>query len=222
MLVLRFNNWFYSTKTLKTFFWLRWIATVAFGVAFLLGFGLNLAYLMALSGGRLVTMTFSVSLIVGAVVLCFLLAQGKYQAIVPVLLLTFLPSTLLTEFGVTADLYLVLLLFICYLESVHRRFVVSVIAKLSKEFSPLYSKRLNNKKQYRAYRHTYMVLELLNPDDFRLTKEVTKTVSDKVTGLNEKEITRTFKIKGLWGSTTITDELYTSPQKGRFSVRRKI
>ena len=63
MLVLRFNNWFYSTKTLKTFFWLRWIATVAFGAAFLLGFGLNLAYLMALSGGRLVTMTFSVSLI---------------------------------------------------------------------------------------------------------------------------------------------------------------
>ena len=199
MLVLRFNNWFYSTKTLKTFFWLRWIATVAFGAAFLLGFGLNLAYLMALSGGRLVTMTFSVSLIVGAVVLCFLLAQGKYQAIVPVLLLTFLPSTLLTEFGVTADLYLVLLLFICYLESVHRRFVVSVIAKLSKEFSPIYSKRLNNKKQYRAYRHAYMVLELLNPDDFRLTKEVTKTVSDKVTGLNEKEITRTFKIKGVWG-----------------------
>ena len=149
MLVLRFNNWFYSTKTLKTFFWLRWIATVAFGAAFLLGFGLNLAYLMALSGGRLVTMTFSVSLIVGAVVLCFLLAQGKYQAIVPVLLLTFLPSTLLTEFGVTADLYLLLLLFICYLESVHRRFVVSVIAKLSKEFSPIYSKRLNNKKQYR-------------------------------------------------------------------------
>ena len=79
MLVLRFNNWFYSTKTLKTFFWLRWIATVAFGAAFLLGFGLNLAYLMALSGGRLVTMTFSVSLIVGAVVLCFLLAQGSIR-----------------------------------------------------------------------------------------------------------------------------------------------
>lgn len=57
MLVLRFNNWFYSTKTLKTFFWLRWIATVAFGAAFLLGFGLNLAYLMALSGCFLISST---------------------------------------------------------------------------------------------------------------------------------------------------------------------
>ncbi|KXT83167.1 hypothetical protein ACVRXQ_06585 [Streptococcus panodentis] len=221
MFVLRFNSWFYSTKTLKTFFWLRWIATIAFGLAFLFGFGLNLAYLMTLHGSRLITMTFSVSFIIGLLVLLWTVIRGRREAIVPVLLMILLPSTLLTEFGVTADLYLLLLFFVCYLESSHRRFVVNVAAKLSKEFSPIYSKRLANKNQSRLYRHAYRVLGLLNLDDFRLVREVTKVSSDKVQGLSEKEFIRTFKIKGLLGSTTIKDELYSSPQKSWFFLRRK-
>ena len=222
MLVLHFNNWFYATKTLRTFFWLRWIASLACGAAFLLGFLLNIAYLITLYGGQLITMIFSTSLLVGSVILLVLFLQRKSQAIVPVLLLIFLPSTLLTAYGVTADLYLGLLLFVSYLERKHRKFTVTVVSQFSREFSPIYDKRLANKNEYRLYRHAYMVLDLLDTADYTLTKEITTVSSDKVSGLSEKELTRTFKIKGILGRTTVKDALYTSPQKKFLALKRSL
>lgn len=222
MLILHFNNWFYSTKALKLFFLLRCFATLLFGLAFAFGFALNMAYLVTLYGLKFITMTLSVSLVIGFFVLVYSILKAKREVASLIFLLVFLPITLLSEYGITADFYLFLLCLVGYFEKKHRHFVVSVVAKLSKNFSPIYSQRLRNKTKYRAYSHAYRVLNLLELKDFTLIRESTILQKDTISGLTDKKLVRTFKIKGLWGSTTIRDFLYTSPQREGYSLWKKI
>ena len=222
MLAVRFQYWFYSTKTLKIFYGLRLLLTIGFFGAFLLGYALNLAYVFVLYGRDFVTLSLSPLLFLGVVMILWALLTKRYSLVKAIAIIVFLPITFFSEYGLSSDLYLFALFLISKIEKSHRTYAVKVLASFSKTYSPLYKERLANKKDYRAYTYAYRVLDCLQEEDYTLVREKTVTISNKKTGIYEKTLERTFKIKGILGTTTIKDELYSRPYKKAFFLRPSI
>ena len=214
MLAVRFQHWLYSTKTLKLFYGLRLLLTIGFFGAFLFGFALNLAYVFVIYGRDFVTLSFSPLLFLGVVMILWALLTKRYYLMKPIAIVVFLPITFFSPYGLTSDLYLLALFLISKIEKSHRMYAVKVLSSFSKTYSPLYKER--------AYTYAYRVLDCLQEEDYSLVREKTVTISNKKTGIYEKTLERTFKIKGILGTTTIKDELYSRPYKKAFFLRPSI
>ena len=147
---------------------------------------------------------------VGIAVVIILLVLGKKRSIFLTLLLVFLPTALLTESGMNAVLFVAIAYTIRKIEQGHRQMIVSAVSGFSEKYSPLYEKRLANKQKYKEYFQAYMLLEFFDAEDFILIDEKDEKYTYKKLGIYER---RTFKIKGVWGKVTVTDDLYIAPQK---------
>ena len=124
-----------------------------------------------------------------------------------------MPTALLTESGMNAALFVAIAYTIRKIEQGHRQMIVSAVSGFSEKYSPLYEKRLANKQKYKEYFQAYMLLEFFDAEDFILIDEKDEKYTYKKFGIYERRLTRTFKIKGVWGKVTVTDDLYIAPQK---------
>ncbi|WP_373756971.1 hypothetical protein [Streptococcus ferus] len=220
-LSLRVNGWLYSTRTLRTFRFLKLTATCAIGLTCLLAYMLSYTTLIAQYGYDFVTLASTLYICFGAVVILYLALTSRKNSILPVLFLVFIPTSLLTRDGVTLDIYLVLLWLIHSLEKRHRQRAVQIVSYYSENFSPLYQERYDNRKNSQLSTFAYTILPLISVEDYSLVKEVKSITTDYKKGLGEEMLTRTFKIKGVWGTTSIVDELYVTPKKRWFSFFRR-
>ena len=89
----------------------------------------------------------------------------------------------------------------------------SAITRITEKYTPLYEKRLANKQNYREYFQAFMLLEFFNAEDFILVSEKDEKYTHKKLGIYDRRLTRTFKIKGVWGKVTVMDDLFIAPQK---------
>lgn len=216
-----FSNLRYSISYLKAIRLFSLVCELGFLAGFVVSFVLHF-YAMLLSYGRwTLIIAFIPYLLFGVIASLFLLIQGKKSGSKIALLIAFIPSTFLTEYGISADLFLIVGAIIAELEKSQRRYVTQVVALFSKEYSPLYDKRLANKNKYKLYARAYHVLGCLDINDFELIKEEHIKTIDHKTGLTEASILRTFKIKGMFSKITVRDDLYIAPQKSKFLPFRR-
>ena len=100
------------------------------------------------------------------------------------------------------------------LEYNHRKRAVKIVSFFSKDYSPLFEKRLANRSNYYAYQSAYRLLDLIEVSAYEELFKEEVTEKDYKAGLVVKELHRTFKIKGVpFSKITVTDKLYIAPQK---------
>lgn len=215
-------RFFYNVKGLKTFWVLGLISQIAILVGALVGGLLHYFYLLEEFGRDLLILAFLPYLLTGFVVAAVSMLRRQWGQAKIVLTICLLPSLVLSPFGLSALTYLALALGIRYLEKRHRKRVVSIVAEFSMEFSPLYDRRLANRYRYKSYESSYRLLDLIDVSDFTLVSQVDALTRNHKLGLSHRELSRTFKVKGIPGTTTVQDQLFVAPQiKGLFSLQRK-
>ena len=173
--------------------------------------------LLASYGISVMVVGYSPFLLFGIGLSLYHLIMGKRQRFVKArrtMLFSLLPICLLDSWG-----FITLLLWgagwvMAMWERNHRKRAIKIVSFFSKEFSPLYDKRLSNKKNYYAYQSAYRILGLIDVSSYEelLKEEVTET--DYKAGVVQKELHRTFRIKGVpFSKLTVTDKLFIAPQK---------
>ncbi|WNU96090.1 hypothetical protein [Streptococcus sp. DTU_2020_1000888_1_SI_GRL_NUU_041A] len=221
-LSFQINAFMYGTKGLKILRFLAFAGIVASSVGALLAYSLHYYMMIAQYGFFMAAMAFSPYLFFGILTAIYQLIRGKKDRAAVAFAIGSLPSIVTTEFGITASLFFLMAYIIYQMEKKHRQHVVNVVAMFSKEYSPLYSHRLANKTKYKQYQAAYRLLDLIEVEDFELVKQVDTRYKDYRTNLPERTLTRTFKIKGIFGTTTVTDELYIAPQRKRWFPQRSV
>lgn len=216
------NKFLYSTRGLKILRIFAWSGIIATFLGAMVSFGLHYYSLLMSYGRGIVVLSYAPYLLFGTVTAIWKLLRGKNEQATLAIIVGTLPSALLTEYGITALLFFAMASTIYFIEKKHRQNVVSIVAKFSKMYSPFYSKRLENKNKYKEYQASYRLLELIDVQNFKLVKNIDVTVKNLATGIPDRQLHRTFKINGLWGKTTICDELYIAPQKRGLLPKRRI
>lgn len=200
------------------------LLSIAVQVGFLSGsfmaYSFHISELVDRYGKEIVLLGFMPYVFFGIVTVVLMFILGKKDSILLTLLLVFLPTALLTESGMNAILFLAIAFTIRKIEQGHRKMIVSAISGFSEKYSPLYEKRLANKAKYKEYNQAYSILEFFDVEDFILIDEKDEKYTYKKLGVYERRLTRTFKIKGVWGKVTVMDELFIAPQ--RRSILTKI
>lgn len=203
----------HNTKMLHLLNLLAMAGQVGFVFGGFLAYSFHIKELVLRYGKEIVLLGFMPYVFVGIAVVVILLVLGKKQSILLTLLLVFLPTALLTESGMNAALFFAIAYTIRKIELGHRQMIVSAVSGFSEKYSPLYEKRLANKQKYKEYFQAYMFLEFFDAEDFILIDEKDEKYMYKKLGIYERRLTRTFKIKGVWGKVTVMDDLYVAPQK---------
>lgn len=207
------NAFLYDIKTLKIYHILSIMLSIALGCGALLAYVMHYYSMMINFGKQSIIVFYMPYVIFGILYSLVQLLKRQKQLLVLGLVTCFLPSTLTSEFGITADIFWGMSYFVYFLDKRHLQNIVRIVAMYSKKYSPLYEKRLENKVKYKQYQSDYRLLALLNVDDFNLISEEIRQVKNYKTGLSERTMYRTFKIKGILGKISIVDELYTMPRK---------
>ena len=203
----------HNTRTLHYLNILALSGEIGFLFGSFLSYSYHVSELVARYGKEIVLLGFMPYVLVGIVASIFLLIVGKKQAIPLILIMIFFPSALLTESGLNAIFLVAVAYTIRRIELGHRQMIVSAISGFSEKYSPLYEKRLANKQKYREYFQAFMLLEFFNAEDFILLSEKDEKYTYKKLGIYDRRLTRTFKIKGVWGKVTVMDDLFIAPQK---------
>ena len=207
---LHLNNWLYSIRTLKFFYQMSWIFKFGILGAIFLGFYLNFSGAIILFGQMFVARIVIGPLVVGLLISIYLALTKRKAAIAPVMLASILPTSFFTEFGIQMDFYILFYFLLSYIEKSHRVKVVSIISGFSKEYSPLYKKRLENKGKYPEYKNAFFLANSIDSNEIHLVKEV--LIEEKgANSIPQKTMIRTFKIKGIYEKTKVKDQLYTMP-----------
>lgn len=203
----------HNTRTLHYLSLLALSGEIGFLSGSFLSYSYHVSELVNRYGKEIVLLGFMPYVLVGIVASIILLIVGKKQAIPLVLMMIFFPSALLTESGLNAIFLITVAYVIRRIELGHRQMIVSAISGFSEKYSPLYEKRLANKQKYREYFQAFMLLEFFDAEDFILLSEKDEKYTHKKLGIYDRRLTRTFKIKGVWGKVTVMDDLFVAPQK---------
>lgn len=219
MTISTFINFFlYDVRTISLMRYLSLLFQIIFYFSASFIFAGHYLDLMLTLGEAVVVFTIAPYVFFGLLLsLYFLIIKRDGSKALIALSVSFIPTALLSVNGLTSLLMVLLALFVRSMEKSHRMNMVKIMAYFSKEFSPLYQKRLDNKRRYNEYKSAYRLLDLMEPSDFSLLKEIEVTERDKRTGLTTKVLYRTFKINGVIGTTRIKDDLYISPQRKWYS-----
>ncbi|HHL0784259.1 TPA: hypothetical protein ACQ0F8_001619 [Streptococcus agalactiae] len=198
------------------------IINISFSFGIMVGFLLHYQTLIAQGGREVIALVIVPYLIVGLLIIGYQFLFGKRKNISSLFCLTFFPSLILTEFGLSTLLFYGILTVMNMTEKKYRKNVVKLVSFFSETYSPLYEERKKNKRDYLEYQQAFRLLKLVNTDDFELIREVRHVTKNWKEGIVNQQLERTFKIKGIPGTTTILDQLYTSPQKRILRMGRKI
>lgn len=209
----------HNTRTLHILNLLALSGQIGFLAGAFLAYSIHMRELVGRYGLNIVLLGFIPYILVGFVAATVLLFLGKKNLIFLVVLMILSPTALLTESGMNALTFSLIAYLIRRIELGHRRFIVSAVAGFSEKYSPLYEKRLANKRKYKEYVQAYTILDFFDADDFILLDELDEKYTNKKLGVYERKLTRTFKIKGVWGKVKVSDDLFIAPQKRSIFTR---
>lgn len=216
---MRLTNYIYDPKSLRLIRYIALMIVTAIGIGAFFAYSLHYQSLIQEYGNNMIIMSYSPYVLIGGLAIIYNIIKKNLKICKILLITTFIPSTLLTEYGLTADIFLVMAIIVSIIEKNHRKKVVSIVSMFSKEYSPMYAKRLSNKNKYRSYLADYKILDLVSTDDYSMLSEREIITRNIKTGLSEKSLERTFKIKGVFGKVTVKDDLFASPQR-KFKIGR--
>lgn len=208
-------SYFNSTQSLKTLSFFKWLVILGFGFGVLISYIYSYYYIMLAYGLTTLVLAFAPYVAMGIVFSLWLVVTRRTNMVRLFLAFMFLPPTLITQYGITSDLLLLIVLLVCFLEKRNRQRVVSRVAYFSEEYTlkELYQKRLANKNNYKEYITAFSDLNYIQIEDFSLIREELIKVRNHKLGLAETKRRMTFKIKGVVGKTTVVDDMTFAPKK---------
>ncbi|HEO4177428.1 TPA: hypothetical protein VAX93_001442, partial [Streptococcus agalactiae] len=132
------NHIMYSIKTLKLLKWFMIIINISFSFGIMVGFLLHYQTLIAQGGREVIALVIVPYLIVGLLIIGYQFLFGKRKNISSLFCLTFFPSLILTEFGLSTLLFYGILTVMNMTEKKYRKNVVKLVSFFSETYSPLY------------------------------------------------------------------------------------
>lgn len=212
------NNIAYDIKTLRFFRIVSFIISLVLGLVGFYSYLMLYQTLLFAYGVHFMAIAYTPYVFCALIVALYQLLTGKRRERIKkakhILMFGLLPICLMNTWGFITLVTWGLAWVMAKLEYNHRKRAVKIVSFFSKEYSPLFEKRLANRSNYYAYQSAYRLLDLIQVSAYEELFKEEVTEKDYKAGLVVKELHRTFKIKGVpFSKVTVTDKLYIAPQK---------
>lgn len=212
------NNIAYDVKTLRFFRIVSFIISLVLGLVGFYSYLMLYQTLLFAYGIHFMAIAYTPYVFCGFIVAIYQLLTGKRRERINkakrILMFSLFPICLMNSWGFITLVTWGLAWVMARLEYNHRKRAVKIVSFFSKEYSPLFEKRLANRSNYYAYQSAYRLLDLIQVSAYEELFKEEVTEKDYKAGLVVKELHRTFKIKGVpFSKVTVTDKLYIAPQK---------
>lgn len=207
--------YFNSTKSLKLLSFFKWLIILGFGFGVAISYMFSYYFMILEYGITTLVLGLAPYLFVGVIFLGWLIITRQIDMIKAFIAFMFLPPTLTTQYGITSDLFLIIILLVCTVEKKNRQRVVNRVACFSQTYAlkEVYQRRLSNKNKYKDYIVAFSDLNYIQIEDFTMLREELVKVRNHKLGISETKRKMTFKIKGVLGKTTVVDDMTIVPQK---------
>lgn len=212
------NNIAYDIKTLRFFRIVSFVISLVLGLVGFYSYLMLYQTLLFAYGVHFMAIAYTPYVFCALIVALYQLLTGKRRERIKkakrILMFSLLPICLMNTWGFITLVTWGLAWVMAKLEYNHRKRAVKIVSFFSKEYSPLFEKRLANRSNYYAYQSAYRLLDLIQVSAYEELFKEEVTEKDYKAGLVVKELHRTFKIKGVpFSKVTVTDKLYIAPQK---------